>query len=229
MYRSEHMFASREMTDALPPARTDALAVRVRPTSTSRTRVLAVPGPLVPCLPDGGLRRGTIVHCSGPGSLSLALALIGPASATGSWCALVGVEDLGVLAATGYGVDLERLAVLHVAPPQWAVVAGMLLDGMDVVVAQSSSRFRPATARQLAARARCRRAVLLVVGSLTAWPALADVRLGVAGEQWQGLGRGSGHLSARRVSVVVQGHGSGARPVRRDLWLPDPTGQVAAV
>jgi mRNA-degrading endonuclease toxin of MazEF toxin-antitoxin module len=157
----------------------------------------------------------------------LALALIGRISGTGSWCGLVGVGDVGALAMVGYGVDLDRLAVIHAPPVPWTQVVGMLLDGMDVVVANSSGRPRPAAARQLVARARHRHAVLVVVGTSPAWPAPADVHLRVTDGRWQGLGRGFGSLQARRVSVVVQGHGSGARPVERELWLPDAAGRVA--
>jgi len=79
-----------------------SLAERVRPTSASRSRLLPVPAPLVPLLPDGGLRRGSVVLCSGVEDLSLVLALIGRASGAGSWCGLAGVDDLWLPAATGH-------------------------------------------------------------------------------------------------------------------------------
>ena len=120
-----------------------ALASRVRPTAASRTRLLPVPGPLVPLMPDGGLRRGSVVHCTGEGALSLMLAVVGAASAAGSWCGLVGVEDLGALAAAGYGVDLRRLVVVRAPAAQWAVAAGRLLEGFDVVAVEPPGRARP--------------------------------------------------------------------------------------
>jgi hypothetical protein len=210
------------------PATLGELAERVRPTTASRTRLLPVPAALAALLPDGGLRRGSVVRCSGGGALSLALAAVGAASAAGSWCGLVGVDDIGALAAAGYGVDLHRLAVVRAPAAQWAVAAGRLLDGLDVVVVRPPGRPRPPVVRSLAARARDRRAVLIVLGGRACWPEPTDVGLCVADERWHGLDRGAGRLHARRVTVVADGRGPAARPIRRELWLPTATGQVAA-
>lgn len=195
------------------------LAERVRPTAASRTRLLPVAGPLAALLPDGGLRRGTAVRC---GSLSLALALAAEASAAGSWCGAVGAEDLGALAAAGYGVDLGRLVVVRVAPGEWAVAVAALLGGLDLVVVEPPAHPRPAAVRTLAARARDRGTVLLVVGSQ--WPAPVEAALEVQGH-WEGLGRGAGRLEARRVTVTARSRGA---PTRRELWLPTAEGTVGS-
>lgn len=215
------MFAS---TDRL-----QALAERVRPTAPSRTRLLPVVPPLVALLPDGGLRRGTAVRFTGgtagiDGALSLALAVAAGPSATGSWCALVGVDDVGAVAAAGYGVDLDRLAVVRAAPAEWAMVAGVLVDGLDLVIVAPPAHPRPSAVRTLAARARDRGAVLLVLHPT--WP--ADLELAAEDPRWHGLAEGAGRLQARRVTVVAQGRGSAVRPVRQELWLPAATGVVAA-
>lgn len=208
------------------PEPLDVLAGRVRPTAASRTRLLPVHPPLVPLLPDGGLRRGSVVHCTGLGALSLMLAVAGGPSAAGSWCGTVGVDDLGALAAAGYGVDLRRLAVVHVPPAEWAPAAGHLLDGFDVVVVQPPGRARPPAARQLVARARQRGAVLLVLGPPSSWPEAVDVLLEVGDLRWRGLDQGAGHLGPRRVVVEARGRGVASRPVCRELWLPTATGGV---
>jgi hypothetical protein len=204
-----------------------ALASRVRPTAASRTRLLPVAGPLVPLLPDGGLRRGSVVHCSGEGALSLALAVLGAASAAGSWCGLVGVEDLGALAAAGYGIDLQRLVVVRAPAAQWAVAAGRLLEGFDVVTVEPPGRGRPQAVRSLVARARRQGAVLVVVGERSCWPDPTDVHLEVRHPCWHGLGRGAGRLEGRRVTVEAHGRGVASRAVVRQLWLPATDGQVA--
>lgn len=204
------------------------LAERVRPTAASRTRLLAVPGPLVPLMPDGGLRRGSVVHCTGEGALSLTLAVLGAASAAGSWCGLVGVEDLGALAAAGYGVDLRRLAVVRAPAAQWAAAAGRLVEGLDVVTVQPPGRARPQAVRSLVARARQRGAVLVVVGARPCWPDPADLRLEIRHPRWHGLDRGAGRLQGRRVTVEAQGRGVASRPVVRELWLPTAAGRVAS-
>jgi hypothetical protein len=203
------------------------LAERVRPTAASRTRLLAVPAPLVPLMPDGGLRRGSVVRCTGDGALSLTLAVVGGASAAGSWCGLVGVDDLGALAAAGHGVDLSRLAVVRAPAAQWAAAAGRLLEGLDVVLVQPPGPARPPAVRQLVARARQRGAVLVVLGARSAWPDPADLHLEVRHPRWHGLARGAGRLEGRRVTVEARGRGVASRPVRRELWLPDAAGVVA--
>src|SRR5439155_174136 len=63
------------------------------------------------------------------GATSLLLALIAAASRAGSWCAVVGVPALGVAAADGLGVALDRLALVPYPGPDWATVVAALLDG----------------------------------------------------------------------------------------------------
>jgi hypothetical protein len=206
--------------------RLQALAERVRPTAASGTRLLPVLPAIGALLPDGGLRRGTVVRCTGPGALSLALAVSAGPSAAGSWCGLVGVDDAGVLAAAGFGVDLDRLVVVRGAPAQWALSVGTLLDGVDLVVAAPPARPRPAAVRALAARARERGGSVLVVERRAACP--ADLELAVTEARWHGLAECAGRLQARRVTVVAHGRGSAVRPVAQELWLPTATGKVAA-
>ena len=104
---------------------------------------------------------------------------------------------------------LERLAV--VAPPggSWATVLGALLDGFDLVVAAPDRKVRPADARRLTARARERGTVVVLAGggAVSAWPEGADLRLALTTPDWEGLGRGHGHLQRRRV--VHRDHGAG--------------------
>jgi hypothetical protein len=220
------------------PERLEALAERVRPTVPSGTRLLPVLPAVAALLPDGGLRRGTVVRCAAAGhlarpgagraggALSLALAVAAGPSVAGSWCGLVGVDDAGMLCAAGYGIDLERLVVVRSATAEWAVAAGVLLDGLDVVVVAAPPHPRAQAVRTLAARARDRGAVLLVVDEQPVWP--VDVELVVEDARWHGLAEGAGRLRARRVTVVTSGRGSATRPRRQELWLPTATGKVAA-
>src|SRR3712207_3550885 len=57
--------------------------------------------PLAPLLPGGGLRRGSVVAVHG--STALLFALLAAATTQGVWAAVVGVGDLGVLAAAEAG------------------------------------------------------------------------------------------------------------------------------
>jgi hypothetical protein len=122
---------------------TAAVAVPARRAPAERVvrageRPLPVLAALEPLLPPGGLRRGSAVAVRGSASLLLAL-LAGP-SQEGAWCAVVGLPALGLVAAAEIGVALERLALVPDPGPDWAAVAGALLDAVDVVVVAPRGR-----------------------------------------------------------------------------------------
>jgi len=114
------------------------LAERVRPTAASRTRLLPVDPALAALLPEGGLRRGaTIVVATrggAGGGISLSVALLAAASAGGSWCAAVGLPDLGAVALADLGIDLGRFALVHSPGPAWAEATATLFDGIEAVL-----------------------------------------------------------------------------------------------
>lgn len=169
--------------------------------------------------PEGGLKRGATVGIApGPGATSLALALIAGPSAEGSFCAVVGVPDLGIVAAANCGVELSRLALVPSPGPKWATVVAALLDGLDVVVLRPPCVARPAEARRLEARARERGAVLVVL-SCPGWPGRPELRLEVTGQAWRGLGEGFGYLAGHELEVEVFGRGAASRPRRGRLRL----------
>lgn len=215
------------------------LAERTRPVSSSQSRLLPVLPPLAGLFPDGGLRRGSSVVVTGPvgdhwaegngGDVSLALALLAAASGTGSWCALVGLAGLGAVAAHDLGVDLARLALIPHPGAAWADVTATVVDGVDLVVLFPPFPPRPAMARRLVARARERRAVLVVVPGRSGWPDGPDLRLDVNDLSWDGVGAGEGYLERRRMTVTATGRRSAARPRCLPLWLPSATGGVVGV
>lgn len=183
-------------------------AAGVRPVAAaagSDGRVLPVAGPLAGLLPGGGLRRGsTVALAPGPGSTSLLLGLVGEASAQGAWVGVVGRPELGLVAAVEAGVALERFALVPHPGRDLLAVTVALLDGMDVVAVPGAG-VRAGDRQRLAARARQRGAVLLALGP---WPG-ADVELGCADVQWQGLESGAGRLCSRRIRVRAAGRGLG--------------------
>lgn len=218
------------------PAELDRIAERVRPVARADEHLLPVAEALHPLLPWGGLARGTTVACSGVGATSLTLALAGVASAAGAWMVAVGLPHLGLAAAAELGIDLGRLAVVTtpgpLPPEQWTTVVGGLIGAFDLLLVGPPRRLRPADTRRLAARARERGSVLLVVDpdrATAGWAAGPDVRLAVTGARWVGLGQGHGHLRARQVRVEAGGRGRAARERRADLWLLDPEGRIAPV
>jgi hypothetical protein len=96
-------------------------------------RVLPVPAELAGLLPWGGLRRGSTVSVRG--STSLLLALLATATAEGSWAAVVGVPEFGLLAAAEFGVAVHRLALVPRPGAEFPSVVAALLDGVDLVAA----------------------------------------------------------------------------------------------
>jgi hypothetical protein len=206
------------------------VAARARPVALAREQVLPVLPPLESVLP-GGLRRGTTVGVAGSTSLALAL-LAGPVQA-GSWVAAMGVSSLGLAAASELGVSLDHL-VLIADPPSdsWGTIVATLVDAFDAVLVRARRHTRTNDARRLAARARERGSVLVVLGdqlTLDRWPEAPDLRLSITRAEWIGLGDGHGHLRARRVVVEADGRRGAARPRRADLWLPAAGGGVAEV
>lgn len=177
-----------------------------RSAASIEPRTVPAPAQLAPLLPWGGLRRGSVVSVTG--ATSLLLALLGAASAAGSWTAVIGRPDLGLLAAAEAGVAVERLALVPRPGPDVAAVTAAVLDGIEVVAVAGWQRITPADARRLAARVRQRGAVLLPFGE---WPG-ADVRLHGERLAWDGLGAGHGRLTSLRVTVRTTGRGAAARP-----------------
>src|SRR5436305_1103558 len=87
-----------------------------------------------------------------------------PHAGAGSWAAVVGMPDLGLLAAAELGVVLHRLVLVPRPGTELGAVVAALLDGVDLVVVATDGiallRSRGAgLARRLSARARHRGAV----------------------------------------------------------------------
>lgn len=226
-------------------------------TPVDPSALIAVADALQVLLPDGALRRGSVVSVlggpadpptgrrdglsprltaglgAGPvglgaGTTSLVLALLSRASAAGSWAAVVGVPALGALAASEAGVDLARLALVPDPGPDLTGITAALVDGMDLVAVAGPERLSAPERSRLTARARQRGAVLLPLG---VWPG-ADVVLRCAGSRWAGIGSGAagagGRLRQREVLVSSAGRRT-AVPVSTRLLLPSVAGPVGRV
>ncbi len=161
----------------------------------------------------------------GGGATSLGLALGVAASQAGSWCAAVGLPSLGLVAAAGLGLVLERFALVAHPGRQWPDVTAALIDAVDLIVIRPPQGIRSSDARRLAARARERGVVIVVSGG--GWEG-ADLTLSVAAapEGWRGLGHGYGYLQARSVEVTAVGRGAASRERRVPLWLPGSNGAL---
>jgi hypothetical protein len=221
------------LAETAAPARPVSLADiagRARPVSLAGQHVLPVLAPLAPLFPDGGLRRGTTVAVTadaGEGT-TLALSVAAAATQAGSWCAVVRWPTLGLVAASGLGVALERLALVPRPGEQWPAVAAALIDAVDLILLRSPRGVRSSDARRLVARARERGVVLVIAGATGGWAGI-DLTLSVSGGgEWRGLGQGYGYLQARSAEVTSVGRGAASRPRRVRLWLPGSGGAVQA-
>ena len=182
-------------------------------------RLLPVRSELRDLFPDSGLRRGsTVAITSGRGATTLMLATLAAASQAGAWCAVVGMPQLGLVAANEIGVILERLAFVPHPGTQWTNVVSVLLDGFDIVVVAPIGQVATSVRTQLAARARQRAGVLLPFGD---WDG-ADLTLTPEKSVWHGLGNGRGRLRQRELTVCARGRGAAVRPRRVTTWLPGP-------
>lgn len=207
------------------------LGDRVRPLALGAERLVTVPETLAALLPQGGLPRGSTIATGGVAAASLALALAAPTTASGSWIAVVGLAQLGLLAGAELGVDLER--VLLVADPgsqAWPAAVAALLDAVDLVLVRPGRPITPTVQRRLQARARDRGSVLVQVGGLTShWAQAPDLVLRGSDPAWVGLGPGHGRLQARQLTVTAEGRRGAGRPRSERLWLPDEQGRLAPV
>lgn len=203
-------------------ARLAAVGSRARPLTLAGERVLAVEGPLGRLLPGAALPRGSVVQVDGgvgAGATSLAFALAAAATRAGEWVGAVDLTGtLGAEAAAAAGVALARFPVVRLAPgatERWATVVATLLDGVGLALVELPRHARIGDARRLAARARERGAVLVVLpNARTRWPGDATLHLVAEGGPWSGLEPGVGRLESRALELRVEGRGAAAR-VRR--------------
>ena len=216
--------------------RTAALAA---PVTLAGQQVLPVVPALAELLPTG-LRRGSALAVTGDAALSMALAVAAAASADGAWLAVVGLPGVGLGAAAGFGVALERLVVIHPGLA-WPAVLGIVVDGFDLVIARPPRSVSLAAWRRASARLRERGGVLLVIDPPPAFEVSATIATatgstatgstGLTGSTnstvgWIGLEDGAGSLRARTVIASIGGRGAMARVRRSTLCLPGCDGTV---
>lgn len=168
---------------------------------------LAIPQWLAEALvPEGPalLPRGTVAVLSG--ARSLLLGMVAAATAAGGNAAIVGLPDIGLLAAVEMGADLSRLAVIPDPGTDPVEVAAVLIDGMDLVVLGLGGRLVPHTrARAVIARARHSGCTLLVTdGDWQGAPTRLEAR--VCGYEIAASNRGAplpgfGRISGVRLQV----------------------------
>lgn len=176
---------------------------------------------LADLLPEGGLRSGATYAVSG--SMSLMLALLAPVSQDGSWCAAIGVPELGVEAAAAFGVELSRFVLIPDPGSRWLAVTSAVAEVLPLVAVRPQGRVGDADISRLSARLRDRGTTLLVQGG---WPQ-ADALLSIQEPAWTGLGDGHGYLAEREVTITVSSRRA-PRPRSARMLLPDRSGRLSA-
>jgi hypothetical protein len=200
---------------------------RVAPVTLASEQGLAVPEPLEPLFGSGGLPRGSSVGFKGAGSWSIALALAASALGSGGWLAVVGVEELGLVAAAEAGIRLDRVVVVtSVGSAQLGLVAATLLDAVDVLFLAPRSPVGARDARRLVARSRERGTVVFHLDGGIHWPEPLDLTLTATSGQWEGIGPGHGHLQLRRIDLVALGRRAASRPRRVSVLAGGPDGST---
>ncbi|MGA8988373.1 hypothetical protein [Aeromicrobium sp.] len=156
-------------------------------------------------------------------SASLAMALMAGPSADGAWCGVVGTAELGVEAAAAAGIDLRRTILVPAPGDAWLEVTAALIDVLGVVVLAAPVKVSAKDVSRIGARLRQRGAILIAYGD---WPR-CEATVSMRDAEWVGVGRGYGHLQARRVTVEVRRGTAPARSGR--MWLPDATQSIRRV
>lgn len=173
-----------------------------RPTAPSRSTVPAT-ADIAPLLPYGGLSTQLALDAGSVGAAPLLWRFLAGPTASGAWCALLGLPSLFPLSGTAAGVDLARLAVVEASGPAVADAAGALVTGVSVL-ALPTAAVTPRIRQRLAARARRAGCALIWWGTGTGG---VDAALTIAAVRWPGLranvGRqyGTGRLAACALDV----------------------------
>ncbi len=237
-----------------------ALMGKVEPVSGAHERVLPVPE-CMETIFEGGLRRGTSVVVRGEsGATSLALALCAGVTRGGLWvgCLNVGSANtgpsnagssgrglssrglsntgsLGWATAQEMGADLHRVVSVEVPEDDISTAAAVMVDVFDMVLCDSPRGVSASSARRLAARARERGCVMVILGDrldrlcsrgfevddMAFWPEATDAVLDVEDVSWGGLGRGEGRLRQHRIRVGISGRRGMAMRRSTEIRLPE--------
>ncbi len=164
--------------------------------------VLSVPGGLAQVLPGGGLPRRAVTQMSE--TPALVVELLDRVAGAGGTIGVIGWPELSY-AGMSAGA-LERVIAVPEPGIEDLTVAGVLAEGLDLVVLRTRTELRlsPVRARPLLARLRKGNAALVAVNVAVPSPAL---RISGQVAQFHGIGRGTGRI--RGIDVRVRATAKG--------------------
>jgi hypothetical protein len=156
--------------------------------TTAHPRVFPVHEALTSIFPQGGFSRDlstlwTLLH-------RCLWSLLAEPTQKGTWCAVVGMPDLGVAAAEEFGVNVDRLVLVPSPGSQWMAVLGALIDVVGVCALGAFPAPSERALSTLYGRLRERESTVLVRSS---WPRV-DAALAVE-HRWDGVGTRSRSLA----------------------------------
>ncbi len=197
----EYSFMSPALTlDRHEPTRADVHELRHRiqamEQNSAHPKVFPVHSALSPLFPQGGLITGAVYSVDS--SASLLWSLVAQLTQQGTWCAVVGMPDLGIAAAEELGVNVDRLVLVPSPGSQCMAVLGALIDVVGVCALGSFPTPSQRALSTLYGRLREREATLLV---RSPWPRV-DAALAVE-HQWSGINAGSGLLQEHRLRITA--------------------------
>ena len=172
---------------------------------------LPVAKALQPIIPDGVLVRGRTVLCSGDAAMSTALLAVSAATQAGSWLAVVGVNDFGLMSACEQGVALQRTVLVTPTANEkdWTSTVAAVADGFEVVMLEVPREVSESDARRIQTRIQARRNVLVLVETSRSASLRSvfqpDVVLHTVTTQWDGIEHGAGYVQGRLIDVMVSG------------------------
>lgn len=168
------------------------------------------------------LARGAVTELDG--CAALVAEALARATAAGLSVGVVGWPELSFAGVAEVGGELGRVVAVPRAGAEPAAVAGVLVDGLDLVVWRGARELTPRAARPLLARLRGGTAALLAVGVRVPSP-LARVSARVTG--FDGLGRGAGRIRVLEVGVRTVARGAAPRSTVLRLGDPGPLADAA--
>ena len=164
--------------------------------------VVSLSAELARVLPNGGLPRRQVTQVSD--TPSLIVEILRQVTEAGGYVAVVGWPELS------YAELSEQALRRTVAVPEPGMdamhAAGVLAEGLDVVVLHTRSeiQYTPAQARPLLARVRVGEAAMLCVNATVPSPAL---RMSADIASFHGIGRGRGRIAG--IDLEVSAHAKG--------------------
>ena len=183
----------------------------VRPVA-EKHGTLTIGGALSQVLPNNGLPRQAVTHCSD--TPALIVEVIDQVTAAGGHVGVVGWPELSYAAISKEG--LERIIAVPEPGIEDIAVAGVLAEGLDLVVLRTRTQLEltPVRARPLLARLRKGNAALLTVNTTVPSPALT-----ITGhiEGFRGIGEGVGRIQS--IDLRVRAESKGARPASTTVTL----------